>query len=122
MPTNDTCVTIAPYFRVKSGKMTEFKALTARFVAASHTEPGCHYYGFAYDGDLAFCREGYRNAGAALTHVEHVGAMIQEALQISNLERLEVVGSETELAHLRGPMAALNPVFFVLDVGFGVRI
>ncbi len=121
MATQDTGITIAPYFRVNDGRLTEFKSLCERFVAASHTEPGCHYYGFAFHGDLAFCREGYRNADAALAHLEHVGAMIGEALTMSTLERLEVVGPETELAKLRGPMAAMNPVFFALEYGFGVR-
>lgn len=118
MPTTDKCVTIGPYFKVQSGKMPDFKKLCDRFMAQTATEPGCMYYGFAFEDDVAFCREGYNDAEALLAHVKNVSALIEEALGISTLVRIEIHGSESELAKLRGPLAGLKPQFFVLEYGF----
>jgi quinol monooxygenase YgiN len=118
MPTQDKCVTIGPYFKVKPGKLPDFKKLCEQFVERSKTEPGCLYYGFAFDGDLVYCREGYADADAALAHLGNVGAIIAEALKISELARLEIHGPEAELAKLRGPASAMNLQFFILEYGF----
>lgn len=120
MPTNDKCVTIAPYFKVQPGKLPEFKKLCERFMQQTSTEPGCLYYGFAFDGDLAFCREGYTDAQALLAHVNNVSSLIQEALKIATVARIEVHGPETELAGLRNHLTGLNPQYFVLEYGFRV--
>ncbi len=118
MATNDTCCTIVPYFKVDQANLDAFKALCEQFVAATETEEGCLYYGFTFNGDEAFCREGYRNAEAALAHLENVGPLIDEALKISELSRFEVHGPEQELAKLRGPLAEMDPRFFALEYGF----
>lgn len=118
MSTQDKCVTIGPYFRVKSGKLHEFKKLCERFTAQTSKEPGCLYYGFAFEDDLAFCREGYVDGQALLAHAKNVASLIEEALKIATLERCEIHGPESELAQLRGPMAGLKPQFFVLEYGF----
>jgi quinol monooxygenase YgiN len=118
MPTQDKCVTISPYFKVQSGKLPDFKKLCERFVAQTSSEPGCFYYGFAFEGDTAFCREGYADADALLAHLKNVSAIIGEALKIASLARVEVHGSESELAKLRAPMADMKPQFFVLEYGF----
>jgi quinol monooxygenase YgiN len=118
MATQDKCVTIAPYFKVHEGKMPQLKALCERFVEKSSTESGCLYYGFSFKGDEAFCREGYRDADAALAHLANVGALLTELLVITDLTRFEVHGVESELAKLRGPLAQMNPQYFVLDCGF----
>jgi quinol monooxygenase YgiN len=108
MPTQDKCVTIGPYFKVQSGKLPAFKKLCEQFVELAKSEPGCLYYGFCFAGDLAFCREGYADADALLTHLPSV----------RSLARLELHGPEAELAKLRGPAAAMNPQYFVLEYGF----
>lgn len=118
MATQDKCVTIVPYFTVHSGKMQECKALCERFVAQSQNEPGCLYYGFSFNGDTVFCREGYKDAGAALAHLQNVGALLAEFGKITELERLEVHGIESELAKLRGPLADFKPQYFTLEYGF----
>ena len=118
MATNDTCCTIVPYFKIHPGKREAFEALCEQFVAKSLTEPKCLYYGFSFDGDLAFCREGYLDAEGALAHLDNVGALLQEFLKISEIARLEVHGPEQELAKLRGPLGALNAQFFTLQYGF----
>ena len=118
MPTQDHCCTIVPYFKVPSGKMPAFKRLCEQFIAKSSAEPKCLYYGFSFNGDEAHCREGYADAEGALAHLENVGQLLDEALQMVEVTRLEVHGPEEELARLRGPLAKFNPQFFTLEYGF----
>lgn len=118
MATQDTCCSIVPYFKIGNGKIDAFKALCEQFVEKSNEEPKCLYYGFSFDGDQAHCREGYENADATLAHLDNVGALLQEALKIAELTRLEIHGPEAELAKLRGPLADLKPQFFTLEYGF----
>ncbi|MEJ2199599.1 MAG: hypothetical protein P8X63_01085 [Desulfuromonadaceae bacterium] len=118
MATQDTCCTIVPYFKVHNGKLDAFKGLCEKFVEKTSHEPNCLYYGFSFDGDLVHCREGYENAAGLLAHLENVGVLLGEALQIADLTHLEVHGPEQELAQLRTPLADLKPQFFVLEYGF----
>jgi quinol monooxygenase YgiN len=118
MATNDRCCTIVPYFNVHSGRMEAFKGIVEQFVEKSIEEPKCLYYGFSFAGDQAHCREGYADADALLNHLENVGPLLQEALKIADLARLEIHGPEEELAKLRKPLASLKPQFFVLECGF----
>ena len=118
MTTTDKCCTIVPYFKVKEGKLEAFKKGCETFVEKTQTEPKCLYYGFSFDGDLAHCREGYEDAEGCLAHLDNVGALLQEALEIADLVRFEIHGPEEELAKLREPLAGLNPQFFVLEYGF----
>ena len=50
------------------------------------------------------CREGYADAEGLLHHLENVGSLLQEALGIADLARLEVHGPEDELSKLRKPL------------------
>ena len=118
MATQDMCCSIAPYFQVHSGKMAAFKAICEKFMAKTQTEPKCLYYGFSFEGDRVHCREGYEGAEGVLAHVANVEGVLQEALQIADLLRLEVHGPASELEKLREPMASLNPQFFTLEYGF----
>jgi len=116
--TQDTSCSILPYFKVRPGKLAEFKQLCTRFVEKTRSEPGCLYYGFNFDGDLAHCREAYVDADAVLAHLANVGALLGEAGNLSDLVRLEIHGPEKEIAKLRGPAAAMNPQFFLTECGF----
>jgi hypothetical protein len=118
MPTQDKCCTIVPYFHVPPEQAPGFRALCEQFVAQASTEPKCLYYGFSFNGEEAHCREGYADAKGALAHLENVGPLLEEALRIVQLTRLEIHGPEDELAKLREPLAKLNPQFFVLEYGF----
>jgi hypothetical protein len=89
-----------------------------QFVEITSTEPKCLFYGFSFDGDTVHCREGYQDAEGALAHLENVGTLLQEALKISELTRLEIHGPEEELAKLREPLAEMTPQFFTLEYGF----
>jgi quinol monooxygenase YgiN len=114
----DTSVSFHPYFKIHAGKVGDFKALCGRFIEKTKAETGCLYYGFTFSGDMVYCREAYVDAAALLAHAEHVGALIQEALTIADLVRLEAHGPESELNQLREPLAALNPQYFVLYDSF----
>ena len=118
MATQDKCCSIAPYFKVQGGKLGAFKDLCERLAAKTDEEAGCLYYGFSFDGDRAHCREGYRDAKGVLAHLDNVGDLLKQALEIAELTRLEIHGPEEELAELRGPLASLKPEFFVLEYGF----
>lgn len=118
MSTQDTCCTIVPYFKVASDNLQSFKAVCEKLVDKSRGEAKCLYYGFSFDGDLAHCREGYRDAEGLLAHLENVGPLLQEALGLAELTSLEVHGPARELEKLRTPLADLKPRFFVLEYGF----
>ena len=118
MATQDKCCTIVPYFTVHSGKLDDFKELCERFMERTQGEPKCLYYGFSFSGDQVHCREGYEDADGLLAHIENVGPLVEEALTIADLTRVEVHGPEEELAKLRGPLAELEPEFFTLEYGF----
>ena len=116
--TKDTCCTIVPYFKVHDGHLVDFKKKCEEFIQATDSEPKCLYYGFSFNGDQVHCREGYADAEGVLAHLDNVGTLLQEALKISDLTRLELHGPEEELAKLREPLADLNPDYFVLEYGF----
>ncbi len=116
----DTCCTLVPYFTVHEGKLDAFKALGPRFIEKTKNESRCVHYAFSFDGHTAHCREGYDSAQGILDHLENVGEILQEALTLAELSRLEIHGPSGEIDQLRGPLAGLSPRFFVLEVG-GIR-
>ncbi len=117
MFTLDTCCTLVPYFEIQDGQLDAFKALARKLVAKTSTEPGCMHYAFSFSGNVAHCREGYVDAAALLAHRENVAELLGQALKISKIIRFEVHAPESEIEKLRGPMAARNPQFFVLEEG-----
>ncbi len=118
MSTQDNCCTIVPYFNVHDGKAKEFRALCDELVNLTGDEAGCLYYGFSFNGNQVHCREGYANAEGLLEHVQTKGALMQKAMTIADLTRLEVHGPKHELDKLREPLAPLNPEFWELEYGF----
>lgn len=118
MSKQDTCCSIAPYFKVPTDNLVRFKELCSKFVESSQKESKCLYYGFSFDGEHAHCREGYADAEGLLDHLENVGSLLEEALQLAEIERLEIHGPMDQLDKLREPLAGLNPQFYVLECGF----
>jgi quinol monooxygenase YgiN len=116
--TQDACVTIHPYFKVSEGKIGAFRELCEQFVSKTSEEPKCIYYGFSLRGDEVHCREGYEDAAGLLIHLDNIAVLLGEALKLAEITRLEIHGSEEELAKLRGPLASLNPTYFTLEYGF----
>ena len=117
MDKTDTCCTLVPYFEVQAGKLAEFKALGPKFLERTRTEPGCVHYAFSFNGDIAHCREGYVDAEAILAHLDNVGELLGQALQLAKLVRLEIHAPAAEIEKLRAPLASMNPQFFTLEPG-----
>lgn len=118
MSTQDTCCTIVPYFKIQDDQLDAFKSLAKQFVTKTQTEDDCLYYGFSFNGLEAHCREGYKNADALLVHLSNIGDLLGQALEISELSKLEVHGPEAEIEKLRGPLSDLPAQYFTLEYGF----
>ena len=95
MTTPDTCCSLAPYFKVHEGQLDAFREGCKDFVEKTSSEPGCLFYGFSFNGDEVHCREGYKDAQSLLDHLENVGALLNEALKIADITRIEVHGPVT---------------------------
>jgi hypothetical protein len=118
MATQDTCVSVAPYFKINAGQLTTFKTICNRFVEQSAIEANCLYYGFSFHGDVAHCREGFKDAEALLIHIENLKPIVGEMTKVAELIKIEIHGIETELAKLREPLKGMKPDYFVLEYGF----
>ena len=114
----DQSVSIHPYFVIRPGYEDHFRKVCDQFIAKASQEQGCLNYGFSFAGTTAFCRETYVDAEAALFHLNNVADEIQQALEFSELTRLEIHGSADQLAILEESVSALNPVLFTLEQGF----
>lgn len=118
MLAQDKCCTIVPYFNVPAENLEEFKELCEDFMEKTRHEDKCLYYGFSFNGNQVHCREGYEDAAGLLEHLSNVGQLLNNALKISEISRLEVHGPESELSKLKEPLADLHPDFYVLEYGF----
>lgn len=117
MSSLSTAVSLHPYFKIHAGKIDEFTAGFPAFIERTSTEPGCLYYDFTLNGDQVLCREAYIDGDAALNHLGNVDDLLKKALSIADLVRLEVHGPAAELDKMRGPLAGLNPAWFVHQAG-----
>ena len=110
-------VSIHPYFKINEGRIEDFKALIAEFIASTQTEKTCLYYDFSINGDIAFCREAYVDGEAVLAHLDNVGHHIEASAAFSDMFRLEMHGPAEELAKLKGPLAELPIDYFEREGG-----
>lgn len=117
LPHPATVVSLHPYFRVHEGKLDRFLELMDRFLARTASEPACLYYDFTLCGDEVHCREAYVGAAGALAHVSNVGDLLDEALTLSDLVRIEIHGAAGELDQLREPLGRIDPAWFVFQKG-----
>lgn len=117
MSTPAPSVSIHPYFKVRAGQMAAAKAIIADFLRRTATEAGVLQYEFTIGDDTVFCREAYRDAAALLEHIGNVAEQVQQMLAISELTRVEIHGPAAELDKLRGPLAGMNPAWFVYERG-----
>lgn len=108
----DNLVTIHPYFRVKPGKLEQFKALLPAFLKKTAGEKLNHFYEFTINGDEVFCREAYSGADGLLQHIDNVKPELDQAMQLAEITRLEIHGPAAELEKLRGPLGGLKPAWF----------
>lgn len=105
-------VSIHPYFKVHSGQLDAVKSLLPEFIRKTATEPKNLYYGFSIHEDELFCREAYQGAEGLLAHLENVRPELEKMLTMAQVVRVEVHGPDAELDKLRGPLSALNPIWF----------
>lgn len=66
---------------------------------------------------MIHCREGYADADGLLAHLDNVGAMIGETLQIAEMFRIEVHGPAEELEKLKEPLAEFPVEYYTLEYG-----
>ncbi|MFC1749831.1 putative quinol monooxygenase [Pseudomonadota bacterium] len=104
METQDKCCSIEPYFKISVGNLSAFKSLCEEIVEKTKSEPKCLYYGFSFDGLYAHCREGYEDADGLLAHLDNIGSLLKDLLEISEIIRLEVHGPQEELEKLDEPL------------------
>jgi hypothetical protein len=97
--------------------MENIMALLPRFVERTASEEKVLQYEFTIDGSEVFCREAYQDADGVLTHLTNVKDLLTEMLKYADLFRLELHGPELEIDKLRGPLADLDPAFFVRAAG-----
>lgn len=86
-----------------------------RFVEKTASEKENLFYGFSINGDEVFCREGYESAAGVLAHLDNVGALLAEMLELADVTRVEAHGPAEELEKLKAPLAHLNPAWFTLE-------
>ena len=108
-------VSIHPYFKAHPGKEGAFRQSLPTFIEKTAGEEKNLYYEFSSNGDEFFCREGYAGADGVLAHLDNVGALLAELLKLGDLTRIEFHGPAEELEKLRGPLASLNPAWFVIE-------
>jgi len=118
MALEDTVCTLVPYFTVEDGKLDAFKALGEQMVEKTKAESDVAFYGFSFNGQQAHCREGYASASGILKHLENVDSLLQQALKIASLDRLEIHGPAEQISALQQPLEELNPTFFTMETGF----
>ncbi len=118
MATKDKCCTVVPYFKINDGKLNEFKKICEKCVEKASQESKCIYYGFSFNENQAFCREGYEDAEGLLAHIDNIGSLLEEILKVSKITCLEVHGEKDEIEKLKEPLAGLNPKYFILECGF----
>jgi hypothetical protein len=69
---------IHPYFKAKSGKLSEARVMLPKFIATTSPEKLVLYYDFTLNGDEIYCREAYVGAEGLLAHQDNVGAVLGE--------------------------------------------
>lgn len=114
---SNSVVSLHPYFKSHPGKEEAIKELLPRFVEKTRSEEKVVNYEFTQNGDEIFCRESYKDAEGVLAHLSNVEALLTEMLKNADLIRIELHGPAEEIDKLRGPLAQLNPAWFVRVAG-----
>jgi hypothetical protein len=65
-----------------------------------------------------FTEKTNEDAEGMLAHLNNVGYLLEEALKIADITRLEIHGPAIELAKLQEPLTHLKPQFFILEYSF----
>jgi len=116
----DTHVTIIPEFTIPDGRMEEFKTDFQKFVNATKDGEGASglfYYGLAIDGNVAYCREGFKDAESVLRQEEVIKEKVEQNLQLveAGKVKINVVGSREELDKLTPKLQERGAILWELD-------
>ena len=120
MTSGDQCISIHPYFRVPPERDDAVMKLCEQFVDRSSREPLCLYYGFTKSEQTLHCREGYRGAAGVIAHLDNVGDLLQEIMQLCELVKLEVHGDSDELEKIKPVLKDFSVEYFKLKIGFRI--
>jgi len=112
-----TTVSIHPYFKPREGKLGDFIAGMPAFVERTRSEDAVLCYDFTVSDGIVFCREAYVGGEGALAHLANVGDLLEAALRIADLVRLEVHGAAAELEKMREALRDLPVSWFILETG-----
>ena len=115
---NDQAVSLHPYFKIKPGCESSFRDMCDQMVAQTSDEKGCINYGFSFSGQMVFCRESYVNAEAALIHLKNIERLLNQALELADMFRLEIHGNAEQLEILKDIVEPFDPELFTLEKGF----
>jgi len=119
-PSLDKSMILRSHFRVREGRMAEFKGMFKEFYQDMKPDAeGTLHYGWAVDEEnmRVMCHESYQAAAGVLTHLENVDSLFKEALNLASLESLELHGTQVEVDKLRGTLTPLGCKFFITDDG-----
>ena len=112
MVTQDLCCTIVPYFKIHAGKIDAFKDLCrSLLILLRPSHYLCLYLGFSFNCDQAHCREGHRDAGGLLAHLDNV------SLDGRDAESLISVQAQLDqlLSHSKGGILAVIVLLQAVD-------
>jgi len=118
---DDPYVSLSPYFKLKD--VAKFKEIwKAAYDSFAHIQ-NCLHYAFTFhtaaDGTVyAHCREAYTSAATVLQRLADIDGPLQAALEVAELERLEVHGPAAEVEQLKEALTPLGCKFFVTEWGF----
>ncbi|OAJ32950.1 putative quinol monooxygenase [Piscirickettsia salmonis] len=113
---NNYCA-VAPYFKIHSGKIDEFKGVCQGLVEKVKSEPNCLYYAFSFHDDEVHCREAFADAAAFLYHLDNVAELLDQALTIADLVKIEVHATVETIEELRPVLAKFHPKYFTFEGG-----
>lgn len=83
---------------IKEGKLAEFKSIAeqaAAMVREKDTGTECYDWYLNEDESVCVVRETYRDSEAVLEHIEHVGALLGQLAEVSEI-RIDVFGRPSE--------------------------
>ena len=101
-------IIIRPYFTVLD--WDKARPIMADFVRKTSKETGMIFYGWDISGDKLYCREAYRDADAALVHLDNVASSITDLLAegVAKLDSISIVGPAAELEKLKPDTESLG--------------
>jgi quinol monooxygenase YgiN len=85
-------------FKIKEGKLEEFKNLIPQFIAAvKEKDPGTLVYDWYLNEEQMECMvvEAYADSNAVLAHAVNVGEQLQKSMELSDLS-IEIYGNPSE--------------------------